>query len=288
MQDICDDYGFLFLDNVETPMIRLDGIGKQSRYSKEYYWDNRNRQEMYLFQYTLNGNGTLKSSGKTYTLEKGDAFFVKMPGDEIYYFDEENNRAPWELIYILFSGPGVESYYNYITERVGKVMQLPEYHPAIRKLFDLYTKAGAGQVKNAFAADNEVFSFLCLLCANEREETGVQVELIERARKYIEDHYADDISLYSAAEYLGVSQSHLSREFAKHIGEPAVKYLTKVRLEKAAELLCSTERSLEEIGRACGFADGNYFGKVFRKYMKLSPGNFRKQMKMQGYKSIQV
>jgi len=85
-----------------------------------------------LFQYTISGSGTLLSEGKTYLLEEGDAFFVRMPGEEIYYFDEENNKAPWELIYVLLNGSGAESYYHYITEQFGKVMRLSRYHPAIK------------------------------------------------------------------------------------------------------------------------------------------------------------
>jgi len=105
-------------------------------------------------------------------LEEGDAFFVRMPGEEIYYFDEENNKAPWELIYVLLNGSGAESYYHYITEQFGKVMRLSRYHPAIKKLFDIYGKARGGQLMNAFAAGSEVFAFLSLLCTGGVSQTG--------------------------------------------------------------------------------------------------------------------
>jgi len=289
MQDICDDYGFHFLENVRNPVVKLHGIGKESRFSREYYWDNRKRTSQYLFQYTLNGSGTLLSEGKAHLLEKGEAFFIQMPGEEIYCFDEERNEAPWEFIYILFTGSCVEEYYSYITERFGRIMRLSEYHPAIRKLFDIYGKAQDGQLTNAFFAGIELFAFLNLLCMEDAEEKQCRIPLVEGTKAYLEQHYhKEEVTLLSVAESMGVSQSHLSREFAKYVGEPPVRYLTKLRLEKAAELLCATELGMEEVSRECGFGDVNYFGKVFRKYMKMAPGEFRRQAKVQGYKNIQV
>ena len=58
--------------------------------------------------------------------------------------------------------------------------------------------------------------------------------------------------------------------------------------EAAAELLSATDKTLEEVGRCCGFSDGNYFGKVFKRHMQLSPGCFRKQARLQGYCHVKI
>lgn len=288
MYDICDVYGFHFLEHVDNPPIQLLGVGKESRYSNAYYWDNSKRPLSYLFQYTLSGTGTLKTREKTYILEKGEAFFLKIPEDDIYFFDEGKNKAPWEFVYIMFTGNVIEPYYDYFTNHFGKVVQLSEYHPAIRKLFEVHMKARNGQLKTAFAAEHEVFTFLCLLCANEEKEPHPGLPLVECAKEYIKDNFENNLSLFSVAEHLGVSQSHLSREFTKYTGEQLIRYLTKVRLEKAIDMLCTSDMSLDKISIACGFGDGNYFSKVFKKYIRISPSEFRKQIKIQGYKNIQI
>lgn len=288
MRDICDDYGFHFLEHVENPPIQLIGVGKQIRCSKDYYWDNSKRPPCYLFQYTLRGSGTLKTGENTYILEKGDAFFLQLPGEDIYFFDEENNEKPWELLYIMFTGSCVEPYFHYIESRLGKVMHFSEYHPAIRKLSELHQKAKMGRLESAFAAEHEVFGFLCLLCTNEEKAEQVRLPLVESAMEFMNTNFGGNLSLLSVAEYLGVSQSHLSREFVKYTGEQPIKYLTKIRLEKAIDMLCTTDNTLERISKACGFENGNYFSKVFRKYMGISPGEFRRQAKVQGYKNIRI
>lgn len=286
-KDFCDDYGFRFLDHVEDGAIQLDAVGRQRRNNRKYYWDNRNRQECFLFQYTLNGSGTLKTEEGTFVIKSGEAFFVHMPGNEAYYFDEKNNQAPWEFIYIMFSGRSVFSYYQYILNHAGKILSIPSHHPVIKQLMDLYFQARNGLLQSAFMAEGAAFQFLCALCdiSNAKERHS---SLTDRAKAYMEQNFDKPITLAGTAEHLGVSSSHLSREFLKYTGEQPVRYLTKVRLEHSIKLLHSTDMRLEEISASCGFSDCNYFSKVFKKYMKTAPGELRREMKAQGYVSIKV
>lgn len=285
-RDVCEDYGFRFLENVEKPAVKLLAVGKQEISSGQYDWDNRNREACYLFQYTFSGSGTLRTGEQLYTLRQGDAFFLKMPEEERYYFDEGKNEAPWKFIYVMFEGEAVQSYYEYVIGRAGKVLHLDLYHPAVNVLQELHEKAKEGLLSNAFEADSEVFRFLCLLCLMDTEEK--KNTLVDRAKAYIEKNYAVQMTLAQAAEALGISQSHLSREFVRITGEQPIHYLTKVRLEHATRLLRTTEADLNEISRQCGFSDGNYFCKVFRRYMKISPGELRKQIRAYGYSSFRV
>lgn len=287
-KDVCDGYGFRFLDTVKTPVIELTALGREKRYGGQYYWDNRRRPPAFLFQYTLGGSGTVKIQDQTYSVDEGSAFFLQMPGEERYYFDEASNRAPWEFVYIMMEGAGVLPYFEYVEGRLGKIMRLSDSHPAVKELLNLHTKAKNGLLANAFAASSGAFLFLCLLCDISAGSEKQQPDIIRNAKAYVENNYAKAITLAQAAEYAGVSQSHLSREFLKYTGENLIQYLTKVRLEKAAALLNETSWSLEQICACCGFSSGNYFGKVFKKYMKISPGEFRKRMRTQEYTSVRV
>lgn len=287
-KEVCEDYGFLFCDNVENPIIRLTAIGRQRRNSREYYWDNRNRSFGFLFQYTLKGSGTLKSGEDTFLVKEGEAFFLRMPDQEAYYFDEHHNGSCWEFVYIMFSGSGVLPYYQYIVSHKGKVMALPEYHPAVKQLMELYFQAKNSLLQNAFTADSGAFRFLCLLCDMSGSAKTHKSGLVDGAKAYMEDNFQRQISLYEVAEQMGVTQSHLSREFFKYTGEQPVRYLTRVRVENAVKLLHAGNMTIEEISVRCGFSDRNYFNKVFKKYMKAPPGELRKQMREQGYVSVKV
>ena len=77
------------------------------------------------------------------------------------------------------------------------------------------------------------------------------------------------------AERLQISASHLCREFVRALGVGPLACLTRVRLQCAANLLTKTNRKIEDIAIACGFSNGNYFAKVFKKYLGTSPRDFR-------------
>ena len=60
------------------------------------------------------------------------------------------------------------------------------------------------------------------------------------------------------------------------IGSTPIQYVKQVHIEKAAELLISTDRKLSDIGAECGFQETSFFAKTFRKLKGCTPGEFRK------------
>lgn len=100
--------------------------------------------------------------------------------------------------------------------------------------------------------------------------------IIQKTMKYIEEHYGDEsISLSSAADHVSVSTGYLSALFKKEGKMNFVEYLTKVRMEKAMELLKNTDKKTYEIAYAIGFANPHYFSISFKKYSGMSPSDYR-------------
>lgn len=287
-EDIFDNYGFHFLEDVEEPFIQLFAVGRELRHSSKYHLDNRDRSPAYLFQYTLGGSGMVEIEGQERLVEAGEAFFLKMPGDSSYYFDEARNQAPWDILFIMFGCHGAEKYCRLIESRLGQIFALPVYHEAIQMLFELHAMAKAGQAQNPFLISSRAFAFLCLLCTVPPSGAQRDSSLSARAKNYIRTNYGQSIGIADAAAFLKVSQSHLSREFYKETGMRPIDYLIRVRLDRAVDLLTSTERKVEEIGRECGFSTANYFGKVFKKHMGMAPAQFREYIRREGYSKMQI
>ena len=99
--------------------------------------------------------------------------------------------------------------------------------------------------------------------------------LIRNIVIYIDSNYAKEISLSGIAENSHVSKEHLSRLFKKETGVTITEYVANARCKKAAELLTTTNLSISEISELVGYSDNNYFVKVFRKYYKMSPSQYR-------------
>ena len=78
------------------------------------------------------------------------------------------------------------------------------------------------------------------------------------------------------AGLVGISRSHFSREFAAHLSMSPQEYLIQERITHAIQLLYNDSLTIKEIGYSCGYPDENYFCRVFRKVMGVSPGEYRK------------
>lgn len=95
--------------------------------------------------------------------------------------------------------------------------------------------------------------------------------------EYIQNHYADPITLTGVARQFHFNASYLSSYFTAHNGEGFSEYLNKVRLEKAMELLETTEKSISDISASVGYSDQSYFTKVFKKQTGISPSRYRRR-----------
>jgi AraC-like DNA-binding protein len=84
------------------------------------------------------------------------------------------------------------------------------------------------------------------------------------------------ISNKSLAVQVGMSVNAYARHFKNQTGVSPRRYLSRMRIEKACNLLHHSELSIEQIASACGFSDRYYFTRVFKKHMKTSPGVYRK------------
>jgi len=99
--------------------------------------------------------------------------------------------------------------------------------------------------------------------------------LAARARRYLEEHFRDNVGLEELARHLEVSPYHLSRSFSRHYGVSISDALTMIRMDYAKEVLRAGRLSVKEVAAAAGYSGGNYFAKVFRRACGLSPSQYR-------------
>lgn len=100
------------------------------------------------------------------------------------------------------------------------------------------------------------------------------LSIIISAKKYIENNYMKDIRLDDVAKEVCISSYHFSRIFKKFEGVNYIQYLTKIRMEKAKELIIENKLSIKEIAIEVGYIDQNYFSRAFKKYTKFSPKEY--------------
>ncbi|MBW4085589.1 helix-turn-helix transcriptional regulator [Paenibacillus sp. S150] len=113
--------------------------------------------------------------------------------------------------------------------------------------------------------------FLKELC--ERSDAGIK-RTIALAMQYIQEHYMDNISLDSCADYTGTNPFLLSKSFKRVTGQNFIDYLTGLRLNKAKELLRDTDMRINDVADQVGYQH-SYFNRIFKKQEGITPGRYR-------------
>jgi AraC-like DNA-binding protein len=109
--------------------------------------------------------------------------------------------------------------------------------------------------------------------ANVRRPNSVQ---LARALAFIQEHLADDLTRETVARAAGLSPSHFSHVMRAKTGWSFTELLTRLRTDHACHLLAHTDLSLVQIALECGFGEQSYFGRVFRRRIGQTPGDYRR------------
>ncbi|WP_256757129.1 response regulator [Cohnella sp. WQ 127256] len=98
--------------------------------------------------------------------------------------------------------------------------------------------------------------------------------LVEKVKKWIDRHYHEPISLSRASEAAGISESYLSKIFAKETGETFIEYIARKRVEKAIQFM-SSGMKIYEIAEKVGYPNQGHFSKIFKKVTGKTPLEYR-------------
>ncbi len=107
------------------------------------------------------------------------------------------------------------------------------------------------------------------------QETNAEPPNIVRAKQYIRDHQANDLSLGEVARAVNTSTFYFCKMFKKATGLNFTDYLSRVRIEKAKNLLLNPNLRVSEIAYEVGFQSLTHFNRVFRKMVGQSPTEYR-------------
>lgn len=108
-----------------------------------------------------------------------------------------------------------------------------------------------------------------------KKEAYDTVSLVSKAQKYIRDNIYKDISQEETANYLYICPSYLSRMFKKQTGENFLQYVTRVKMEKAVELLRDPQYKAYQVSEMLGYKTPKYFARLFRNHTGMNPSKYR-------------
>ncbi len=123
------------------------------------------------------------------------------------------------------------------------------------------------------------FAELLILIYRYMDEVYLPVctnESLKKAVSYIRLNYQSEITITEIATHVGISERYLRKLFTRNLDIAPLDYLNQIRVNKSIELLRNTELSVKEICFKCGFKSPQYFSRVFRNQMGVTPRELTK------------
>lgn len=120
-----------------------------------------------------------------------------------------------------------------------------------------------------------ILSLLADLCGGKPEEAPPARGGVDRVVRYLNGNFQRQIRLEELARMAAMSENSLLHHFSGMIGTTPMKYLTRLRIRYAAELLHNTDMPVAEVAESAGFADPAYFSRAFRRETGLAPLDYR-------------
>jgi len=250
--------------------------GYEQRRNEVYSWDGMKRgtAPFLVIQHTTLGEGRLDYAGVQHRLTPGQTMLVTMPHAHNYYLERGGH---WEYFWLLLNGREALRLAREILDTTGPVLSLEatQVDRLAATALDVLTAADPtpGQVS--------VLGYAAMAALHDgafSARTPDDVKLpaaMERVVAFVDDNLSSTLQVERLAEIAEMSRAHFVRRFTVSLGRSPSAFVLARRLERAERLLLATEMGVGEIARLTGFANANYFAKVFRRKRGAAPLEYR-------------
>ncbi|MEG0277509.1 MAG: AraC family transcriptional regulator [Coprobacillus sp.] len=226
--------------------------------------------------YVIGGKGRFSVENETFDVKADDMIIVN---PNVYHHEDSDGDNPLEYVVL-----GVEELTFHLNEEDNTFLyqsfekdkediqyyishllmesekRLDGYEAVCQKLFDLFLLKIVRQMRFSLSKNDL------------QKPIKREVRMICR---YLDQNFANEISLEFLAEYMNINKYYLAHEFKKNMGISPINYLIERRIKECKSLLRTTSLSIAEISEAVGFSSQSYFSQIFKKNTQLSPKQYR-------------
>ena len=238
----------------------------------------RNSLDSYLLILVEEGCGTVTVGEETLALQEGDVAFLDCHQPYSHCCDA---REPWKILWVHWNGQAMPHLYEVFRQRNISVVlggAADWVEPVLLRLESIARKE---------APDYELYESECLtqlmtLLLTKKPErgghaSGETLQKWEQIHQYLEEHFAEKITLEDLGKRFSVSKYYMLRGFKRRYGVTIVQFINQCRMNYAKNELRFTDKQIDTIAEECGIHDSSYFNRIFRTTEGISAGAYRRQ-----------
>ena len=258
--------------HMETPFfIEMTGVS----YCDESYRIVRKNCPMYVFEYILDGQGTVVVEDRQFIARKGDVYILHRQSNHEYYSDKTN---PWTKIWFNAVGSLIDGLVQiYGLNNVNHITDI-EVGDYFQQILTLAKEARTSNPEFLKKASLVFFELILSLKPEAPIDTQPFRKEANILKEYIDQNIMNKIELKDLSRLIYHSSSQTIRIFKKAYDYTPYQYLMNQKLELSKLLLLNTNKSIKEISVELNFYDEHYFSRYFHEKIGLSPQAYRRKM----------
>lgn len=253
----------LLLENRRLKEINVVQCGKEACEPSHSFGPTA--RNFWLLHHVVSGKGIFRTPRGVSPLGPGDTFVIR-PGEVTYY--EADSADPWEYIWVGFTAEVA----------LPQILQKDSFRlPYAHTLFlEMFSAEGMPLGREAYLCGC-VWQLLARLFEQESTQKISPERAVQLAVSFLETEYVHPVSVAELAARMHLNRSYFSTLFRQRMGCPPQRYLVKVRLAKAAELMTQYGFPPGEAAAAAGYPDIFAFSRMFRRYYGCPPTEYQKR-----------
>lgn len=264
-------YSFLEDEGTNYPFyLLMAGIS----YCDDTYRIDRKNYPYYVFEYIIEGSGTLNINSYSYHPAKGDAYILQKGSSHLYFPD---NGDPWIKIWITAKG-------NLIDQLVQAYNIYDTYYIKdcnLESLFNNIMEIAQSSNDNKKAIYDKVAILFHEMVIQIASKVNINIDIHSptalKIKNYLDNHMDYNVSIKELSNYIFKSPSQTIRLFKKEFGITPYDYLLSRKIGTAKLLLQNTNLSIKEIAYKLNFTDEHHFSNSFKTKEGITPTLFRKR-----------
>lgn len=241
-------------------------IGKGK--ARPLYWRSMTKKDTYTLKFVVEGSGGIQTRSGQLSFSKGDVVFFRKGQTYTWWTHPQDLLSHY---WIDLDGPQVEVLFATLPENtiVLRRDEMPQREiDCLEQLMQLYEDPAEHTYWGALALFFQLWQSLDQSWAERRKQAptlncGSHL-LAQRAKAFIDAHFAEDVRLAEIAKSVSVTPEYLSAVFRNAYGISPYEYVIQCRLNAATRLL-RKGASVKEAAASVGYLDASYFSRLYRK-----------------------
>lgn len=267
-------------DDPLVSSLHITDIGYYPR-AEGHFRQRRQPIGQHVLIYCIEGEGWFQIDNHIWQVRPNQCFILPPNRPHTYGADRQH---PWTIYWIHFAGQHAHIYSEGMQQphdiRPAVNSRISERQHVFEEIFttlehstDLESLRYASSLLHYYLASVRYLSLYRSTSPTNTDQTALTV--INAVLHYMQENLERRLTLEQIARYAGYSPSHFSLLFRQQTGQSPLAWLNRLKIERACQLLQTTDMRINQICHKIGFDDSYYFSRLFKKQTGLSPKQYR-------------